>query len=31
MSEGIAISFTMFPILFIILFIRFYRMRKEED
>jgi multiple sugar transport system permease protein len=30
MGEGIAVSFTMFPILFVIIFLRLYRMRKEQ-
>ncbi len=29
LGEGIAVSFTMFPLLFVIIFIRLYRMRKD--
>ncbi len=29
LGEGIAVSFTMFPLLFVIIFFRLYRMRKE--
>jgi multiple sugar transport system permease protein len=31
LGQGIAVSFTMFPILFVIIFFRLYRMRKEQS
>ncbi len=31
LGQGIAVSFTMFPILFLIIFFRLYRMRKEQS